>query len=73
MQFMPNDCESLFNELESFAVDSQIQQQFNMTKWTNTVDNEQRIGDEIQYVLARRQRENQMGNMLDRPSLLMKR
>lgn len=59
---MPNNSETLFMSLEEFASDAKVQQTFNMTKWTNTVDNEQRIGDEIQYVLARRLRENQMGN-----------
>lgn len=31
------------------------------------------IGDEIKYVFDRQKRPNQMGNTLDRPSLLMKR
>ena len=31
------------------------------------------IGDEIKYVFDRQKRQNQMGNTLDRPSLLMKR
>jgi hypothetical protein len=36
-------------------------------------ESENRISDEIRYVLMRRQRESIMGNQLDRPSLLMKR
>ena len=36
-------------------------------------DSERSISDEIQYVMARRNRENQMGNSLNRPSLLMNR
>ena len=31
------------------------------------------IGDEIKYVLDRQKRDNQMGNTLDRPSMLIKK
>jgi len=31
------------------------------------------MSDEIRYVIKRKLQENQMGNVLDRPSLLVKR
>ena len=62
MQFMPVDSESLFKELAKFVKSEDAQGIFDKSKWTNQFDNEKRIGDEIQYVFARRQRKNLMGN-----------
>jgi hypothetical protein len=31
------------------------------------------MSDEIRYVIKRKQQENQMGNVLERPSLLVKK
>ena len=36
-------------------------------------DSEQVMSDEIRYVIKRKLQENQMGNVLDRPSLLVKK
>ena len=43
---------------------------FPLAKWVNMFDSEKQISDEIRYVMSRRDREYQMGNQLDRPSLL---
>jgi hypothetical protein len=36
-------------------------------------ENENVLGDEIRYVINRKNKKNQLGNTLDRPTLLMKR
>mmetsp|Transcript_11950 Transcript_11950/g.18461 ORF Transcript_11950/g.18461 Transcript_11950/m.18461 type:complete len:96 (+) Transcript_11950:172-459(+) len=46
---------------------------FPFAKWKNMFEDNHNIGDEIKYVFDRANRENQMGNTLDKPSLLMKR
>jgi len=41
--------------------------------WKNIFESEHEIGDEIRYVLDRKNKPALMGNTLQRPSLLMKK
>jgi len=46
---------------------------FFKAKWENMFMSNKTLGDEYRYVFDRAQAERQLGNLLDRPSLLMKR
>lgn len=46
---------------------------FPFAKWTNMFDQNNDLGDEIKYVFDRQKKESQVGNTLDRPSMLMKK
>ena len=48
------------------------EQEFNITKATNIYLNNKILSDEIQYVLDRKQYEINLGNSLEKPSLLLK-
>ena len=44
---------------------------FNFAKWENFYDSNRAIADEIRYVFDRKQLATQLGNTLDRPTLLL--
>ncbi len=46
---------------------------FFFAKWSNLYQSNRQLSDEIRYVFDRKKLESQLGNSLDRPSLLMKR
>jgi hypothetical protein len=46
---------------------------FHFARWNNFYVSNNRIGDEIRYVLDRKELTSQLGNTLERPSLLHKR
>jgi len=45
---------------------------FPFAKFKNMFESNKDIGDEIRYVFDRQSKDSQMGNTLDRPSILMK-
>ena len=46
---------------------------FTFAKWNNMLMSNRTLGDEYRYVFDRREAERQLGNTLERPSLLNKR
>ena len=46
---------------------------FSFAKWKNLYTSNRELNDEIRYVFDRRKLETQTGNLLERPSLLLKR
>ena len=46
---------------------------FNFAKWSNMLMSNRTLGDEYRYVFDRKEAERQLGNTLERPSLLNKR
>lgn len=46
---------------------------FPFAMWKNLFSDNKQLNDEIRYVLDRKQLPGQLGNTLDRPTLLMKR
>ena len=46
---------------------------FRFAKWNNLYQSNRELSDEIRYVFDRRKLETQTGNLLERPSLLLKR
>ena len=46
---------------------------FYFARWNNLYQSNRQLSDEIRYVFDRKKLESQLGNSLDRPSLLMKR
>lgn len=46
---------------------------FPFAKWKNIYDSEQVMSDELRYVIKRKQQESIMGNVLDKPSLLIQK
>jgi hypothetical protein len=64
---------SLKETLEKAGQSNISMTNFPFAIWRNMYESEIRIGDEIRYVFDRQNIPNQMGNTLDRPSLLMKR
>ena len=46
---------------------------FTFAKWKNIYQSNREISDEIRYVFDRRKLDTQTGNLLERPSLLIKR
>lgn len=72
-QFNSNCPLTLWDKLNDCAQDKISITSFPFAKWKNMYESNNAIGDEIKYVFDRQKRSNQMGNTLDRPSLLMKR
>jgi len=70
---MPQSATSLRDELERYTQDKIAMTNFLLARWKNMYESDHKIGDEIRYVFDRQHRRNQMGNTLDRPTLLMKR
>mmetsp|Transcript_11941 Transcript_11941/g.18435 ORF Transcript_11941/g.18435 Transcript_11941/m.18435 type:complete len:102 (-) Transcript_11941:3847-4152(-) len=70
---MPAFTDSLRNELEK-ATDEEVSlTNFPFAIWKNIFENDHDIGDEIRYVLDRKNRPNLLGNTLAKPSLLTKK
>ena len=46
---------------------------FTFAKWNNMLMSNRALGDEYRYVFDRKEAERQLGNTLERPSLLNKR
>ena len=76
VQYLPK---KLNKNLEAFSQSKFYQfrmnneeQKFNITKATNIYLNNKILSDEIQYVLDRKQFEINLGNSLEKPSLLLK-
>ena len=46
---------------------------FTFAKWNNMLMSNRTLGDEYRYVFDRKEAERQLGNTLERPSLLNKR
>ena len=69
--FLPYDVCALANLMhnESYFYAST----FAFARWKNLYQSNRQLSDEIRYVLDRKKLESQLGNSLERPSLLMKR
>jgi hypothetical protein len=72
-QFSSNCPLLLWDSINDSVRDTISMTKFPFAKWKNMFESNNDIGDEIKYVFDRQKRQNQMGNTLDRPSLLMKR
>jgi len=70
-QFLPNSPASLMKEMLEYSTDAIKLSDLPLAKWKNIFISDDVIGDEMRYVLDRKNRESQLGNNLPQPSLLM--
>lgn len=64
---------SFFDDIKNIYTAKDSRSTQSVTKWTNYYLDNRKLNDEIQYVLDRKNLERQMGNSLEKPSLLIKR
>ena len=72
-QFNAGDPEVLGDIIKGQIRQSYSYSRFGFAHWQNFYQNNRQLSDEIRYVFDRKQLESQLGNTLDRPTLLMKR
>ncbi len=68
---MPNDQLEMVRQIEGMQKSSFSASVFPFAKWENYYDSNRAMADEIRYVFDRKQMESQLGNTLDRPTLLL--
>jgi hypothetical protein len=70
-QFVPNDQLGMVHQIESMQQSAFSASVFPFAKWQNYYDSNRAMADEIRYVFDRKQLASQLGNTLDRPTLLL--
>jgi len=70
-QFVNNMPDQMRDAIEDAVKNAISISRFPFSSWKNMFQANNDIGDEIRYVLKRQQLENQLGNSLDKPTLLM--
>ena len=72
-QFEANDANSLKAVIDRYCSSSISSVTFDFAQWKNQYFDGRDMADEILYVLNRKQQGDMMGNLLDTPSLLMRK
>jgi len=70
-QFVPNDQLGMVRQIEAMQRSAFAASVFPFAKWENYYDSNRAMADEIRYVFDRKQLESQLGNTLERPTLLL--
>jgi len=70
-QFVPNDQLGMVRQIEAMQMSTFSASVFPFAKWENYYDSNRKMADEIRYVFDRKQMESQLGNTLERPTLLL--
>lgn len=71
--FLPSNIESALNMIKGAQQNQIACSVFTFAKWTNLLLSDRELSDEYRYVFDRASAERNLGNSLDRPSLLNKR
>lgn len=71
--FVARDQQELAHKLWEARANDISQVQFHFSQWKNFFAGDRKLSDEMRYVLDRKDLEKQLGNSLERPTLLMKR
>jgi hypothetical protein len=72
-QLIANSTNSLKELMEKYCASTISSVTFGFAKWKNQYSDGKDVADELLYVLNRKQQKPKMGNLLDNPSLLMRR
>lgn len=71
--FIPANCYSLFTDVAQMLESNLSTSSFPLAEWSNMLLSNRQLSDEYRYVFDRADAERNLGNSLDRPSLLNKR
>ena len=73
MQFYGNDFDNFYKVICQHQKEDFFGKSYSFPKWQNIYKSGIQMGDELRYINDRKNLEEQLGNSLERPSLLMNR